>query len=125
MKKVLVLIVFVPTLIFCQVDNSVIDETKKQKKKEIFINDLIAKMTLMEKIGQMNQYSNFYDFTGPYPKNYVDSLRFEQLKQGLVGSVLNVSGVKKVKKMQKLVIDNSRMKIPLLFALDVILGSVV
>ena len=50
MKKVLVLIVFVPTLIFCQVDNSVIDETKKQKKKEIFINDLIAKMTLMEKI---------------------------------------------------------------------------
>ena len=122
MKKVLVLIVFVPTLIFCQVDNSVIDETKKQKKKEIFINDLIAKMTLMEKIGQMNQYSNFYDFTGPYPKNFVDSLKFEQLKQGLVGSVLNVSGVKKVKKMQKLVIDNSRMKIPLLFALDVIHG---
>ena len=96
MKKVLVLIVFVPTLIFCQVDNSVIDETKK----EIFINDLIAKMTLMEKIGQMNQYSNFYDFTGPDPKNLVDSLKFQQLKQGLVGSVLNVSGVKKVRKMQ-------------------------
>ena len=50
MKKVLVLIVFIPTLIFCQVDNGVIDETKKEKKKEIFINDLIAKMTLMEKI---------------------------------------------------------------------------
>ena len=122
MEKVLLLIFFIPTLIFCQDDNVIIEMTRKDKEKEIFVNDLIAKMTLMEKIGQMNQYSNFYDFTGPYPKNFVDSLKFEQLKQGLVGSVLNVSGVKKVKKMQKLVIDNSRMKIPLLFALDVIHG---
>ena len=122
MEKVLLLIFFIPTLIFCQDDNVIIEKTRKDKEKEIFVNDLIAKMTLMEKIGQMNQYSNFYDFTGPYPKNFVDSLKFEQLKQGLVGSVLNVSGVKKVKKMQKLVIDNSRMKIPLLFALDVIHG---
>ena len=57
MKKVLVLKVFVPILIFCQVDNSVVDETKNEKKKEIFINDLIAKMTLMEKIGDFIKVS--------------------------------------------------------------------
>ena len=90
--------------------------------KDKFITNLLSEMTLMEKIGQLNQYSSFFDATGPAPNNGEDSLKYEQIKQGLVGSVLNVSGVKEVRALQKLAIENSRLKIPLVFALDVIHG---
>lgn len=90
--------------------------------KDKFITNLLSEMTLMEKIGQLNQYSSFFDATGPAPNKGEDSLKYEQIKQGLVGSVLNVSGVKDVRALQKLAIENSRLKIPLLFALDVIHG---
>ena len=90
--------------------------------KDKFITNLLSEMTLMEKIGQLNQYSSFFDATGPAPNKGDDSLKYEQIKQGLVGSVLNVSGVKEVRALQKLAIENSRLKIPLLFALDVIHG---
>ena len=90
--------------------------------KDKFITNLLSEMTLMEKIGQLNQYSSFFDVTGPAPNKGEDSLKYEQIKQGLVGSVLNVSGVRDVRALQKLAIENSRLKIPLLFALDVIHG---
>jgi len=90
--------------------------------KDKFITNLLSEMTLMEKIGQLNQYSSFFDATGPAPNKGEDSLKYEQIKQGLVGSVLNVSGVKEVRALQKLAIENSRLKIPLIFALDVIHG---
>jgi len=90
--------------------------------KDKFITNLLSEMTLMEKIGQLNQYSSFFDATGPAPNSGEDSLKYEQIKQGLVGSVLNVSGVKEVRALQKLAIENSRLKIPLIFALDVIHG---
>ena len=91
-------------------------------QKEIFINRLISKMTVMEKIGQLNQYSSFFNVTGPKPTNAQDSIKYEQIKRGLVGSVLNVTGVRDVKAMQALAIEESRLKIPLLFGLDVIHG---
>ena len=90
--------------------------------KDIFIDDLLAQMTVLEKIGQLNQYSSFFDVTGPAPNKGEDSLKYAQIKQGLVGSVLNVSGVEEVRAMQKLAVENSRLKIPLIFALDVIHG---
>ena len=90
--------------------------------KDKFITNLLSEMTLMEKIGQLNQYSSFFDATGPAPNKGEDSLKYEQIKQGLVGSVLNVSGVKEVRALQELAIENSRLKIPLIFALDVIHG---
>ena len=95
---------------------------KTKNTKDIFLDDLLSQMTLMEKIGQLNQYSSFFDVTGPAPKKGEDSIKYEQIKQGLVGSVLNVSGVEEVRAMQKLAVENSRLKIPLIFALDVIHG---
>ena len=95
---------------------------KVKNTKDIYLDDLLSQMTLMEKIGQLNQYSSFFDVTGPAPKKGEDSIKYEQIKQGLVGSVLNVSGVKEVRAMQKLAVENSRLKIPLIFALDVIHG---
>ena len=109
-------IAFILILTFCSCGK---DETDQ---KERFINDLISKMTSMEKIGQLNQYSSFFDVTGPKPTRMEDSIKYEQIKSGLVGSVLNVTGVRDVKAMQKLAIENSRLKIPLIFGLDVVHG---
>lgn len=112
MKQILILLAFI--LFGCNNDPF--------SEKDKFLKKLISKMTVMEKIGQLNQYSSFFDVTGPGPNKGEDSLKYEQIKQGLVGSVLNVSGVEEVRALQKLVIENSRLKIPLIFALDVIHG---
>ena len=89
---------------------------------EIKIAALMAKMTLEEKIGQMNQYNGFWDATGPVPSEEKAKLKYEHLKKGLVGAVLNVTGVEKVRKLQEIVVNESRLGIPLLFGFDVIHG---
>jgi beta-glucosidase len=86
------------------------------------VDSLLSLMTLEEKIGQMNQYSGFWDATGPLPTNQDTRKKYEQLISGQVGSVLNVEGVKNVRALQEAVIENSRLKIPLIFARDVIHG---
>ena len=79
-------------------------------------------MTLDEKIGQMNQYNGFWDVTGPAPKNGDAKLKYDDLRKGLVGAVLNVKGVDKVRKLQEIVVNETRLGIPLLFGFDVIHG---
>ena len=88
------------------------------KKVEI----LLGKMTLEEKVGQMNQYNGFWDVTGPAPSQGVAQKKYDHLKKGWVGSVLNVTGTEQVRKIQKMVVEESRLGIPLLFGLDVIHG---
>ena len=79
-------------------------------------------MTLEEKVGQMNQYNGFWDATGPAPANGNAKLKYEHLKKGMVGAVLNVRGVENVRKLQEIVVKESRLGIPLLFGYDVIHG---
>jgi len=86
------------------------------------IERLLAEMTLEEKIGQMNQYTGFFDVTGPAPNDGDNKLKYEDIKHGRVGSMLNVRGAKQVREMQKLAVENSRLGIPLVFAMDVIHG---
>jgi len=86
------------------------------------INILLKKMTLQEKVGQMNQYNGFWEVTGPAPKDGNAKTKYEHLKMGLVGSVLNVKGVENVRKLQEIVVKESRLGIPLLFGFDVIHG---
>ena len=86
------------------------------------VNTLLTQMTLEEKIGQMNQYSSFWDVTGPAPKEGSAAVQFEQLKNGLVGSMLNVHGVENVYKLQKIAVEETRLGIPLIFGFDVIHG---
>ncbi len=93
-----------------------------KSEKEIFINDLLSQMTLDEKIGQMNQYNGFWDATGPMPEGEYQKNRYTHLKNGLVGSMLNVTGVNKVKALQKIAVEDTRLGIPLIFAFDVIHG---
>ncbi len=83
---------------------------------------LLDQMTLEEKIGQMNQYTGFFDPTGPAPKDGNNQDKYNHVKEGKVGSMLNVRGAKEVRAMQKLAVENSRLGIPLVFAFDVIHG---
>jgi beta-glucosidase len=89
-----------------------------QKKDEKFVNNLLSKMTLDEKIGQLNQYNGDWGATG---KITPDGDKETQIKQGKVGSMLNVMGVDKTRKLQELALQ-SRLRIPLLFGQDVIHG---
>lgn len=88
------------------------------KKVEV----LLSKMTLEEKIGQMNQYNGFWEVTGPAPKDGDAKIKYEHIKKGWVGSVLNVKGVENVRRLQEIVMKESRLGIPLLFGYDVIHG---
>ena len=89
---------------------------------ETRVNDLLQKMTLEEKVGQMNQYNGFWEVTGPTPKEGNAKLKYDHLKKGLVGAVLNVTGTENVRKLQEIVVKESRLGIPLLFGFDVIHG---
>ena len=86
------------------------------------VETLLNKMTLEEKIGQMNQYNGFWEATGPAPSEGDAKKKYENLKNGLVGSVLNVRGAENVRKMQETVVNGSRLGIPLIFGYDVIHG---
>jgi len=80
---------------------------------------LLKKMTLDEKIGQLNQYNGDWEATGPITKD-VDN-KLEAIRQGKVGSVLNIMGVAHTSAFQEAAV-HSRLKIPLLFGQDVIHG---
>ena len=86
------------------------------------VDELLKKMTLNEKIGQLNQYSDFWDFTGPVPKEGDAVKKYQDIKDGLVGAMLNVKGVKNIYKLQKIAVEETRLGIPLLFGFDVIHG---
>ena len=86
------------------------------------VDSLLNLMTLEEKIGQLNQYNGFWDVTGPDPKEGAAATKYEHLKKGFVGSMLNVKGVKDVRKIQKIAVEETRLGIQLLFGFDVIHG---
>ena len=86
------------------------------------VDTVLALMTLEEKVGQMNQYNGFYDVTGPAPQNGDAARKYEHLKKGMVGSMLNVRGVKDVKALQKMAVEETRLGIPLIFGFDVVHG---
>ncbi len=86
------------------------------------IDALLAKMTIEEKVGQLNQYSSPFDVTGPAPSQGAQKAAYDQIRTGLVGSMLNVTGADATRKAQQLAVENSRLKIPLIFGFDVIHG---
>lgn len=83
---------------------------------------LLKEMTLEEKVGQMNQLNGFWDVTGPAPKEGTAELKYRQLERGLVGSMLTVRGVEQVRAVQKIAVEKTRLKIPLIIGFDVIHG---
>ena len=96
------------------VKNTLTDAEKETR----FVRDLMKKMTLTEKIGQLSQYVGGELLTGPKSGAVSDSL----FVRGMVGSILNVGGVDNLRKLQQKNMESSRLKIPILFAFDVIHG---
>jgi len=94
----------------------------KNKTIEQRIDLLLPLMTLEEKVGQMNQYNGFWDVTGPAPKGGTAELKYEHLRKGWVGSMLTVRGVKEVRAVQKIAVEETRLGIPLIIGFDVIHG---
>lgn len=88
------------------------------EKMNQFIAKLMQKMTLDEKLGQLNQLSGEGDVTGPTSSS--DYLA--DIKAGKVGSMLNVFTVKYTNKLQQLAVEKTRLGIPLLFGYDVVHG---
>lgn len=87
-------------------------------KKKAFVESLLAKMTLEEKIGQLNLPSAG-DFTTGQAQN---SGIGKKIEDGLVGGLFNIKGAEKIRAVQKVAVEKSRLKIPLLFGMDVIHG---
>ena len=86
------------------------------------VSALMAKMTLEEKIGQMNQYNGFWNVTGPSPKDGNAKEKYDHLARGWVGSMLNVRGAEEVRAVQKVAVEESRLGIPLIIGFDLIHG---
>lgn len=91
---------------------------EKDPKMDKFINDLMSKMTLEEKIGQLNLPSSGDITTGQAKSSNIA----EKIKKGQVGGLFNIKGVEKIKEVQRIAVEQSRLKIPLIFGMDVIHG---
>src|ERR1700757_1406166 len=108
MKKIYVS--FCATLALLSV--TAINKTFAQDAIDKKVDSVMAKMTLAEKIGQMNQYNGDWEATGPVTKDVGNKL--DEIRQGRVGSVLNIMGTTHVKTFQDAAMQ-SRLKIPFLF----------
>ncbi len=91
---------------------------KKENTREEFIAELLAKMTLEEKIGQLNLPSAGDFTTGQATNSDIG----KKIEEGLVGGLFNIKSVAKIKDVQRVAVEKSRLKIPLLFGMDVIHG---
>ena len=91
--------------------------TTDQKMKQ-YVDDLLAKMTTEEKIGQLNLVSVGFDVTGPVVSKDVDA----NIRKGNVGGVFNTYTPIAIRKLQEMAIKESRLHIPLMFGYDVIHG---
>ncbi len=87
-------------------------------KMNAFVSDLLSKMTIEEKIGQLNLVTPGGAVTGAVVSKDVDA----KIRNGQVGGLFGITGPEKVRKAQEIAMNNSRLHIPLLFGLDVIHG---
>ncbi len=97
---------------------SAISQGNKETKMHQFVNTLMSKMTLEEKLGQLNLPASSDFVTGAVSSSDIA----DKVKAGKVGGVFNIRSVTKIKELQQFAVNNSRLHIPLLFGMDVIHG---
>jgi beta-glucosidase len=105
------ILVLALALVFGVAPNS----AQRRPNNETRINALLAQMTLAEKLGQLQQLDG--EGNGSFRPEHRELVR-----KGLLGSTLNVRGTQRTNELQHIAIDQSRLKIPLLFGFDVIHG---
>lgn len=90
-------------------------ESQNRPNVEQQINALLARMTLEEKLGQLQQLDG--EANGNFRPEHRDLVR-----KGLLGSTLNVRGAQRTNELQRIAMEESRLKIPMVFGFDVIHG---
>ncbi|WP_344976511.1 beta-glucosidase BglX [Compostibacter hankyongensis] len=117
----LIRIVFLLTLAACLPQAPAAAQEKQpgdDRQMAFFIDSLMSRMTLDEKIGQLNLLTSDMDVTGPsMRKNYAEDIR-----KGRVGAIFNAYTPEYVKQLQDMAVKQTRLHIPLLFGYDVIHG---
>lgn len=93
-------------------------QSSKDLKMQLFVKNLMSKMTLEEKLGQLNLPASSDFVTGAVSSSDIA----EKVKAGKVGGVFNIRSVTKIKELQQFAVNSSRLHIPLLFGMDVIHG---
>lgn len=91
---------------------------KADTKMDHFIDDLMLRMTLDEKIGQLNLPSSGDFVTGQATNSDIG----KKVEEGKVGGLFNIKGVEKIRDIQRVAVEKSRLKIPMIFGMDVIHG---
>ena len=107
-RAALTAMLFLPSVAHAQAD----------AKMNLFVDNLMNKMTLREKIGQLNLPVAGNITTGQAKSSDVAA----QITRGEVGGLFNLKGVKSIRELQKIAVENSRLHIPLIFGMDVIHG---
>ncbi|MFH6996829.1 beta-glucosidase BglX [Flavobacterium sp. FlaQc-57] len=92
--------------------------TVKIKPRSEFVAELLSKMTLDEKLGQLNLPTSGDITTGQANSSDVA----KKIAEGKVGGLFNIKSVQKIKEVQRIAVEESRLKIPLIFGMDVIHG---
>jgi beta-glucosidase len=110
MKRILTAILFLTSL-------QLIAQTPAAKMK-LHVDALMKKMTLEEKIGQLNLPGSGDIVTGQASNSDIA----KKIREGKVGGLFNIKGVEKIKEVQRVAVEETRLKIPLLFGMDVIHG---
>ena len=116
LKYIGLFMVFLSQSSLCVAQNPV--QGRDSKTIDQKVDSVLRLMTLDEKIGQMNQYNGDWEATGPITK---DGDKQNQIRKGMLGSMLNVTGVEHTRELQEMAMQ-SRLKIPLLFGQDIIHG---
>ena len=107
------------SFLFFLIGVSLCNTTLAQKKTiDQKVDSVLKLMTLDEKVGQLNQYSGNWAHTGPITE---DGNILQQVKEGKLGSMLNINGVEHTRTLQQMAMQ-SRLKIPMIFGQDVIHG---
>jgi len=109
--------IILSALLLIQVNYSQAQKVVDPKMNQ-FITNLMGKMTLDEKIGQLNLSGAGDVTTGETTSSDIH----QKIRDGKVGGLLNVKSVSKIRAVQKIAVEESRLKIPLLFGMDVIHG---
>jgi len=115
MKRAVLILIVISALL---AGKEVTGQTTNNAKMKSFIDALMKKMTLEEKIGQLNLPGSGDIVTGQAQSSDIA----KKIKEGKVGGLFNIKSVAKIRDVQKVTVEQSRLKIPMIFGMDVIHG---
>lgn len=114
MNKLITILIVLTLLVSCQKG----EKSAGNAEMDHFIDNLMKEMTLEEKLGQLNLPASGDITTGQTRSSDIA----RKIREGKVGGVFNIRSLEKIREVQRIAVEESRMKIPLIIAMDVIHG---